>query len=387
MKKEETGFGVISSLKFLGVYLKRYRLSFILFGVGWFLEGILQLMLPILFGILIDEMVYYRNIGTFLQVSLVILIFTLFLCSLYFVIYTFYNHIAGRYSFDIKMDLYDHLLRLKNEYVDETRAGDVITTIQTYTRECILIITRNLVYTVYCTLMIVLFSTYVWLVSWKIGLLFFLFVPVSTYITLKNGEISRSYSDRYRAEYGRFIGWLFEMLNGLKELKLLGAHSKIRQMFAGRHRPLIQLEIRKNLINLHLSNAVEFLNLCMLVSILGFGAYLTIRGDLTIGALIVVVSFLPKSKTTFCICTVIMWICRIGFRRSNTSRISRMLPVKKIPERNRWSCRAGRSSSETSGFPAPTPSYLTTCRSASAPARRWRSWARAEAGRRRWSTC
>ncbi|TVX93555.1 ABC transporter ATP-binding protein [Paenibacillus agilis] len=294
MKKDDNHFGILDSIRFLRVYLKNYKISFVLFAIGWMLEGLLQLLLPVLFGVLIDEMVYYKNIDVFLDISLVIMIFSLFLCTLYFVIYTYFNQIVGKYTFDIKMDLYDHLLSVKNNYVDDSRAGDIITTIQNYTHECVLIITRNLVYTIYCTLMILLFSTYIFFVNWKIGVLFMVFAPISTYITLKSGKKIRGYSNQYRSVYGSYIGWLFEMLNGKKDVRLLGAQNIVRKMFTRRHKELFSLEIKKNMYSLNLTNSIEIVNVLMQVSIFGFGAYLASKGDLTVGALIVIIAFFAE---------------------------------------------------------------------------------------------
>ncbi|MCJ7843613.1 ABC transporter ATP-binding protein/permease [Lederbergia sp. NSJ-179] len=294
MKNEDSHFGIIASFTFLSKYIRKYKRSFVLFSIGWFTEGILQLMLPILFGVLIDEMVYYKNLDTFFNISLVILLFSLFLCSLYFVIYTFFNHIVGKYTFDIKMDLYDHLMSLRNEYVNEAKSGDIITTIQTYTNECVMIITRNLVYTFYSTLMIVLFSTYIILVNWKIGVIFLIFVPISAFITLKSGKITRRYSSKYRTEYGKYVGWLFDILNGNREIKLLGAQNFIRRIFIRNQKKLFQLEIKKSVANLHLSNLVEVINTCMQLAIFGIGAYFTINGSLTVGSLIVIVAFFTE---------------------------------------------------------------------------------------------
>ena len=78
-------------------------------------------------------------------ISLVIVTLSLFLCALYFVIYTYHIHLNGKYAFDIKMDLFDHLLSLETRYVDEAKSGDIMNTIQSYTKDCFQLIKDNLI--------------------------------------------------------------------------------------------------------------------------------------------------------------------------------------------------------------------------------------------------
>ncbi|KAF6628164.1 ABC transporter ATP-binding protein [Paenibacillus sp. EKM208P] len=320
----KNNFGVIDSVRFLSRYLKKYKRSFILFFIGWLMEGILQLIIPVMFGILIDEMVYYKNLSTFYKISLVIVILSLFLCVLYFVIYTFFNHIVGRYSLDIKIDLFDRLLSLKPGHVEKIKAGDIINTIQAYTHECVLFITRNLVYTVYCSLMIGLYSTYIFMINWRIGLIFVVFVPFSTWMTLHGSKKTRIYSDKYKGVYGGYIGWLFEVLKGTTDLRILGAGNNIRRKFVQKQRQLFTLLNKRNLYNLTIANGVEVINTFMQITIFGVGAYMTIHGDMTLGLFIVMVTFFSEIKAN------IIWLN--GYYIDLQDRLSAVKYIKEFSD-------------------------------------------------------
>ena len=134
-------------LRFLYQYVKRSKRSFILFFIGWHLEALINLILPLLFGHLIDEMVYYKNPQNLIKIVCVIVVASVFLCSLYFFIYTFFNYNYGRYATDIRLDLMRHLMELDVNTVQSHKNGEIITMIDRYADECVTIINRNVIYT------------------------------------------------------------------------------------------------------------------------------------------------------------------------------------------------------------------------------------------------
>ncbi len=294
--KNARPFGMWDSIQFLRKYLIKYKTSFIMFFLGWFLQGVLQVVLPLLFGILIDEMVYYKDVDTFMKISLLIFVLTVFLSILYFMIYAFHNHITNRYAFDIKIDLFSHLLSLETHNVEDAKAGDLINTLKSYTTQCVYLVTRNIIYNVYQAIFISFFVACIFMIHIQLGLLVMAFAPLSVYLTLKSGKKIRKFSDRERVAYGDYVGWLFEMLNRIKDIRLLNAEKRVQRTFATKHKELFYLSVRKKFFSLNLMNGVEFLNLCLQLTLFGVGAYLTIQGKMTIGLLTVVFIFFKEIK-------------------------------------------------------------------------------------------
>ena len=60
----------ITAVKFLTTYMKNFKKQFVRFYLGWLLDSILTVIMPILFGIMIDEIVYYQNTKTFIHIAL-----------------------------------------------------------------------------------------------------------------------------------------------------------------------------------------------------------------------------------------------------------------------------------------------------------------------------
>lgn len=61
MKEKLTYF---SCIRFLKKYIDRYKKNFIMFYLGRVFELFLNFLLPVVFGIMIDEVVYFTKICT-----------------------------------------------------------------------------------------------------------------------------------------------------------------------------------------------------------------------------------------------------------------------------------------------------------------------------------
>ena len=79
MNKEKK-FGYFDAIRFLIPYIKPYIRHFIRYSVGWFIETILAITTPILFGIMINAIVYYGDTDTFFRVGIVFVGISIFSC-------------------------------------------------------------------------------------------------------------------------------------------------------------------------------------------------------------------------------------------------------------------------------------------------------------------
>ncbi len=79
---------IISGIGILSKYINKYKKNFIMFYFGWLFDTVLVVLTPIVFSIMIDEIVYYKNIDVFFSISLVYIIMAIFSCVLYLFIYT-----------------------------------------------------------------------------------------------------------------------------------------------------------------------------------------------------------------------------------------------------------------------------------------------------------
>lgn len=271
--------------------MSKYKSNFLMFYFGWFLDMILTVTMPILFGIMVNEIVYYQNVPTFIKISLVFVLMSIFSCVLYFLIYAQHHYLTSRYIFDIKMDVFSHIQRCEPQYLSDASTGDIITTIQSYAGECMSFIMRNVIHTSNHILTVCFVTTYLFIINWQIGLLILIFAPVSVWVNAKFGKKIRSYGDKQRAYYNSYISWIFEILSGLSNIRMLGAELKIKRDFVKKNKSLFEINIKSGLLSITAGNIIAFTSLVMQLIIFIFIGFESMNLNITIGEFIVIFTF------------------------------------------------------------------------------------------------
>lgn len=288
MNKKLNFFSVI---RFLSKYIFKYKRHFIMFYCGWLFDTVLSIVIPILFGIMINEMVYYQNISTFVRLSILFVVLSAFSCLLYFFIYAQHHYLMSMYTIDIKKDIFNHILKCDAQYMADASTGDIIATIQNYSTECMNLIIRNISHLINIVLSIIAVSIYLMLINWKIGILALIISPVSVYVNGRFGKKIRAYGDQQRQYYSGYISWVYEVLSSIRDLRLLGAKKKADDTFADNHKKIFRINIKTSISSITAEKIISFFNLCVQLAIFTLAGYAAVSGDITVGALTIIVTF------------------------------------------------------------------------------------------------
>jgi ABC-type multidrug transport system fused ATPase/permease subunit len=280
-----------SSIKFLYKYIAKYKRNYIHFYIAALFTSLLRIFIPITFAIMIDEIIYYSNITMFLQASAVFLSMLLFACLLYIVSETQHCYLTIMYSYDIQKDIFDHLQSIDSEYMTNVKTGDAINIIHRYSRECMYFVIRNIIHMSNNILMLVFLVIYVFIFGWQIGILMIIVVPLSTFTSLKFGKKNKEYTETKRKEDATYSGWLFEILSGLREIRMLGAKNTVFDSFDDYQNKLIKLNVKTAFLIRTAENIISFISLIVRLSIYGVVAIMAFRGNITVGTLTVILAY------------------------------------------------------------------------------------------------
>lgn len=281
-----------TAVKFLSKYIKKYKSNFILFYIGWFFETVLSIVIPIIFGIMIDEIVYYQNLDTFIKISLIFLMILVFSCVLYFFIYAQHHYLMSMYTFDIKMDAFMRMQEATAEFMNNISTGDVVSDLQNYAHECMHFVIRNVIHFINGIISVIVISVYLFFLDWKIGASVLITAPVAVFINIKFSGKIRKYSDKRREDYGNYIGWIFEILSSLRDIRLLDAQKRVDIKFEESHKEIFRSDIKSNISVMTAENIISFVNLLIQLVIFTVVGFLSVTNSITIGSFIVSLSFL-----------------------------------------------------------------------------------------------
>lgn len=280
-----------TTIKFLSKYILKYKKNFIMFYIGWFINMILTIIIPIIFSIIINEIIYYQNTEVFVKLSIIFVSILIFSCLLYFLIYAQHHYLMNMYTFDIKMDIFKHFQKGDPQYLNNKSTGDIITIIQKYSVECMNFVVRNIIHTSNHIITTIIVIIYLYIINWKVGTLAVFAAPISVFVSIQFGKKIRINSDEQKTYYGSYISWIYEILSGLRDIRMLGAEKKINNNFKNNHKVMFNLDIKLGISSLTAINVIEFTNLIIQLIIFALIGHEALNNNITVGSLTVITSF------------------------------------------------------------------------------------------------
>lgn len=328
MNKKLTYF---STVKFLSKYILAYKKNYIMFAIGWLFDILLSIFTPIMFAVMIDEIVYYQNVSVFLKISISLVIMILLACIVHFFTQQQYAYLQIMYAFEVKKDLFNAVQYAKAEALADMQAGDALNTIQSHAFECMVFVIRNIIHTVNNFFALIFYIIYIFLIGWQFGLLMLAGIPLSVYATIKFGKVTRKCNDEYNAVYGKYNGWLMERLSALQDIRLLNAQKVEEKNFTGFQKKLFQKENQNSVIKLSSQNVVQTINFLVQMSVYALCAFYACKGEMTIGVLTIILNFFANIKGK-----VIFFSDYFIEAQKRISRIQRVYDLFHLPSEKDW---------------------------------------------------
>ena len=279
-----------TAIKFLHKYMRNYIANFAIFFSGWFIDMLISIITPKLISTFIDEIVYYENSGTFLKIGLVIFFTIIFWCILYIFIYAQHQYLMGKFTFDIKRDIFRQIHRCDSQLLQEIPNGELLTLLQTYSNECMFFIIRNILHFFNGIIKLVIISVILMGIDFKIGIFFFSVAVLNVLVGTLFGKKSRQYGEKQRNCYNKYISWLIEVLTASKDIQVLNAFRKVEKDFSDRHEEIFHVGYSSGINTLNAENVVQGITLAVRLIIFIMCGLLAIDGKITLGNFMFILS-------------------------------------------------------------------------------------------------
>ena len=240
---------------------------------------------------MIDQIVYYQNVSIFLRLGLLQLSFVAFYSYVYYFTQNQHSYLTSHFTYNIKSDAFRHLMKCSPKYLSGTSTGELMTIIDNYTGEALNFFLKNFIHNINNFLNVIFCMVFILIISWKLGLIAMVLVPISVIISRYFGEKLRVYADERQKRYSKYNGKVFELLNSLRDTKLLTAQNKVFKDFTHDNKKLIRLNIKSSLTQMNgqnILNGSQFILQLLLFVALAYFAYVN---DITIGSMLVVLAY------------------------------------------------------------------------------------------------
>jgi ATP-binding cassette subfamily B protein len=104
----------------------------------------LSTIIPVLFGLLIDEVIYYKNVNFFFRIALIYVVVYLIIVFIQISVTMIGRYLMAMLTFDIRIVLFKKIMTAKADYMTSMKSGDIMTILDVDMNACNNIITNIL---------------------------------------------------------------------------------------------------------------------------------------------------------------------------------------------------------------------------------------------------
>jgi len=178
---------------------------------------------------------------------------------------------------DIRKKVYNKILRLPLSYFSEARKGDLMTRMSNDVHEIEVSVMSSLSMLFRDPFTIIIFVTYLIIISPQLTLFAFLLLPVSGWLIARISRTLRSSSFKGQQALGRVLSVLEETLTGLRIVKGFNAEDKMENQFREANEKYTKI-FRRVARKAYLAHPVsEFLSTIVLMVVLYYGGKLALN--------------------------------------------------------------------------------------------------------------
>ncbi len=265
--------------------LKKYRRSLIEVLAASLVMQLLNLAQPLVLQQIFDKVIVQQNLDTLYTLGAVLLGVSLFQGLLGALRTYLFADTTNRIDIALGTEVIQHLLRLPLRYFDKRPVGELQTriaelgNIRGFLTGSLLTLALDALFSVIYIAVMIIYSGVLTVVTLGV-------VPLFLGLTLVFSPMIRAQLRKAAERNAETQALLIESLNGVQTIKAQNAENSIRWQWQKRYSSFMSESFRTTLIGVSSGTIGAFLNQLTALLTLWVGAFLVIKGDLTIGQLI-----------------------------------------------------------------------------------------------------
>jgi len=281
-------------VKRLWTYIRPYRMRIVVSLLLMLLISALQLLRPFLIKIAIDSHITPRRIE---GLNTLAMVFFLALAG-EFVLRYYESVVTGKTGqlviFDLRTEIFDHILKMSARYFDKTPIGRLITRVTTDVEALDQMFAYGVVTILGDVIKILAIVVILFIVDFRLSLVTFTIVPFliasTMYFRLKARDAFRS----IRVFLARLNSLLHESISGMSVVQMFAREEAGRSQFEAVNTDLRNAQLRSVFYESGLSALVEFIGSVGLALILWYGGGQIVREALTFGSLVLFIELVGR---------------------------------------------------------------------------------------------
>lgn len=254
---------------------------------------------PYIFGRLVDEVFYAKNLSVFLNILFIYGIIFLLNQTLHFVLNISWAKLMTRFLFDIRKAIYEKVLSYGGKTLSRMHSGDIIYRMGADTEQFMNYIHWNTFYLTARILNLIISISFIAYLSWPIAIFTIIITPISVYTSRHFSKMVKKYYSKITENSGLLSSWLFEMIKGMQEIKLLSAGKGVLSDYVGKTIKIVRLQIKANKVEMVSDRINSGMSLIWQLILYAASAFFIFNGNLTLGGFTACVSYFGECISSF----------------------------------------------------------------------------------------
>ncbi len=266
-------------------FVKEHRREFLEVGVASLVINLLELVAPLAIMVLIDQGIRTGSMSAVLSIGAVMVLASLVAALLKTLRSFIFTEAANRIDQEAKGTILDHLVRLPQDFFDSRPVGRITFYFSQLDRLREFLVGRSIptiidfLFTPIYVAVLLSFSPLLTLITLST-------LPLIIGLALIANPLVDSQIKRSMAESVNTYSYLNESITGIQTIKSQNAELKTRWEFQNRYARFIGEDFKLKITKETLTNLASFIGNLNEVLVMGFGIWLVIQGELSVGVLI-----------------------------------------------------------------------------------------------------
>ena len=222
----------IEFIRKLWIYIRNYRLRFLLSYSVLVIELISSHIMPLLIGNVVSASVYQADMGLFLIYSTLFAIVFFIQQGASFLQLQLWQKLNNKFVYEIRVKCYERVLRLKANKLTNINTGDIIRTINGDTVDFHHIIQKNIMRSFNAIIGTIFSIVMVMIIKIELAIVIVIVVPVAVVLSHKMNIMIKNLARESRRWEGKLNAWIWECLCGIQEIKLFAAEKNFVKVFS-----------------------------------------------------------------------------------------------------------------------------------------------------------
>ncbi len=247
---------------------------------------------PYVYALIVDEVLIARRPEMLVPLVAALGILLLHEHAAGWIHYRVWAYLMGELTdLGIKRRIVDKLLHSHASYLLHARTSDLFELVSKDSAGFVNVMSGFVLNTLANLVRFLVAVLFVWVISAPAALLMLVALPLSAIVGGRLAHWARVQWERHRTQYGHYVGWLYEMLQATREIRLLGAVGTVSKRLVAQWASLLRLKSRAAAIETISTQGVAIITVAVEAGLFLLGNALISAREISIGQFIALAQY------------------------------------------------------------------------------------------------